>query len=101
KTLVSVVQPHLDALMALQDGELKAKAVELLMQLQLRVEPELLLQIIADETARAPLRAEALKLMAAQHAAALEFGTALDLTAAELSIEAFLPADDDTAAALR
>lgn len=29
------------------------------------------------------------------------FGTALDLTAAELSIEAFLPADDVTAAALR
>jgi hypothetical protein len=28
------------------------------------------------------------------------FGTALDLTAAELSIEAFLPADDRTAAAL-
>lgn len=29
------------------------------------------------------------------------FGTALDVTAAELSIEAFLPADEDTAAALR
>ena len=29
------------------------------------------------------------------------FGTALDLTAAEMSIEAFLPGDDDTAAALR
>ncbi|ADT99252.1 transcriptional regulator, XRE family [Mycolicibacterium gilvum Spyr1] len=29
------------------------------------------------------------------------FGTALDLTAAELSVEAFLPADDATAAALR
>ncbi|MGE2727164.1 helix-turn-helix domain-containing protein [Mycolicibacterium pulveris] len=29
------------------------------------------------------------------------FGTALDVTAAELSIEAFLPADGDTAAALR
>jgi transcriptional regulator with XRE-family HTH domain len=29
------------------------------------------------------------------------FGTALDVTAAELSIEAFLPADPDTAAALR
>lgn len=29
------------------------------------------------------------------------FGTALDLTAAELSIEAFLPADDATAVALR
>jgi transcriptional regulator with XRE-family HTH domain len=29
------------------------------------------------------------------------FGTALDLTAAELSIEAFLPADESTAAALR
>lgn len=29
------------------------------------------------------------------------FGTALDLTAAELSVEAFLPADDATAALLR
>ncbi len=29
------------------------------------------------------------------------FGTALDLTAAELSIEAFLPADEATAEALR
>ena len=29
------------------------------------------------------------------------FGTALDLTAAELSIEAFLPADELTAEALR
>jgi hypothetical protein len=29
------------------------------------------------------------------------FGTALDLTAAELSIEAFLPADEATASALR
>jgi hypothetical protein len=29
------------------------------------------------------------------------FGTAVDLTAAELSVEAFLPADDATAAALR
>jgi hypothetical protein len=29
------------------------------------------------------------------------FGTALDLAAAELSIEAFLPADEVTAAALR
>ena len=29
------------------------------------------------------------------------FGTALDLTAAELSIEAFLPADDATAKALQ
>jgi len=29
------------------------------------------------------------------------FGTALDLTAAELSVEAFLPADEQTAAALR
>lgn len=83
KALVGVVQPHLDALMALQDGNLKAKAVELLMKLQLRVEPELLLQIIADETARAPLRAEALKLMASQHTKELEFATALDLASAK------------------
>ncbi|MFN0077196.1 MAG: PVC-type heme-binding CxxCH protein [Prosthecobacter sp.] len=85
KALTGVVQPHLAALMALQDGDLKAKAVELLMQLQLRVEPELLLQIIADETARAPLRGEALKLMASQHAKALEFATALDLASAKAS----------------
>ena len=32
---------------------------------------------------------------------ATTFGTAMDLTAAELSIEAFLPADGATAAALR
>ena len=29
------------------------------------------------------------------------FGTAMDLTAAELSIEAFLPADSETSEALR
>ncbi|WP_255411266.1 hypothetical protein [Blastococcus sp. TF02-09] len=29
------------------------------------------------------------------------FGTAVDLTAAELSVEAFLPADEATAAAVR
>jgi hypothetical protein len=29
------------------------------------------------------------------------FGTAVDLTAAELSIEAFLPADEETSEALR
>ncbi|MBE2285951.1 MAG: HEAT repeat domain-containing protein [Prosthecobacter sp.] len=85
QTLVSVVQPHINALMALQDGGLKAKAVELLMGLQLRVEPELLLQIIADETARHTLRAEALKLMASQHPKSLEFNTALDLALAKKS----------------
>jgi UDP-N-acetylglucosamine enolpyruvyl transferase len=31
------------------------------------------INVVADETARAPLRAEALKLMASQHAKALEF----------------------------
>jgi quinoprotein glucose dehydrogenase len=65
-------------LLAIQDGALKAKAVELLMQLQLRVEPPVLQQIIADKTARSTLRAEALKLMASQHSAAPEFASVLD-----------------------
>ena len=74
----ALVQPRLDALLAIQDGALKAKAVELLMQLQLRVEPTILQQIIADKTARSTLRAEALKLMASQHSAATEFASVLD-----------------------
>ena len=74
----ALVQPRLDALIAIRDGALKAKAVELLMQLQLRVEPTILQQIIADKTARSTLRAEALKLMASQHSAAPEFASVLD-----------------------
>ncbi len=85
KAFAALVQPHLGTLLAIQDGELKAKAVELLMQLQLRVEPSTLQQIIADKGARGSLRAEALKLMAAQHAAAPEFAAALDLALAKNS----------------
>ena len=85
KAFAALVQPHLGALLAIQDGELKAKAVELLMQLRLSVEPSVLQQIIADRSARGSLRAEALKLMAAQHAAAPEFATVLDLALAKNS----------------
>ncbi|MCB1276645.1 PVC-type heme-binding CxxCH protein [Prosthecobacter sp.] len=85
KAFATLVQPHLDALLAIQDGDLKAKAVELLMQLQLRVEPGALQQIIVDKSARGSLRAEALKLMAAQHSAAPEFAAALDLALAKTS----------------
>ncbi len=81
----SLLQPHLDALLAIQDGELKAKAVELLTQLQLKVAAPLLQQIIADATARATLRAEALKLMASQHATTSEFATTLDLSLSKTS----------------
>jgi quinoprotein glucose dehydrogenase len=73
------VQGNLDALLAIRDGNLKAKAVELLMQLKLRVEPGVLAKIIADKTARAALRGEALKLMAAQHSSSSEFRVSLDL----------------------
>ncbi|MGV3659213.1 MAG: PVC-type heme-binding CxxCH protein [Prosthecobacter sp.] len=80
KAFASLVQPHLDSLLSIKDGQLKAKAVELLMQLQLPVKPAVLQQIIADKTAKAPLRAEALKLMAAQHARTPDLATALDLS---------------------
>ena len=85
KAFASLLQPHLDALLAIQDGTLKAKAVELLTQLQLQVAAPVLQQIISDATARASLRAEALKLMASQHAATPEFVTTLDLALAKTS----------------
>ncbi|MEZ5386092.1 MAG: HEAT repeat domain-containing protein [Prosthecobacter sp.] len=83
KAFAALLQPHLDALLAIQDGDLKSKAVELLMQLQLRVEPAVLQQILADKNAPAHLRAEALKLMAAQHVASSEFSSAVDLALAK------------------
>lgn len=85
KALAALVQPHLDALLAIQDGELKAKAVELLTQLQLKVQAPVLQQIVADTTARGSLRAEALKLMASQHATTPEFAATLDLSLAKTS----------------
>ena len=85
KAFASLVQPHLDALLAIQDGALKAKAVELLTQLQLQVAAGVLQQIIADPSARAALRAEALKLMASQHATTPEFAATLDLALAKAS----------------
>ncbi len=80
KAFATLVQPHLDSLLAISDGQLKAKAVELLMQLQLPVKPGVLQQIIADKAAKAALRAEALKLMAAQHAGTPDLAAALDLS---------------------
>ncbi|OYW78045.1 MAG: hypothetical protein B7Z37_00825, partial [Verrucomicrobia bacterium 12-59-8] len=85
KAFASLLQPHLDALLAIQDGELKTKAVELLTQLQLQVAAPVLQQIITDATARASLRSEALKLMASQHAATPEFSATLDLSLAKTS----------------
>ena len=85
KAFANLLQPHLDSLLAIQDGTLKAKAVELLTQLQLQVAAPVLQQIIADTTARNALRAEALKLMASQHAATPEFANTLDLSLAKTS----------------
>lgn len=85
KAFAALVQPHLEALLAIQDGELKAKAVELLTQLQLQVAAPVLQQIIADNSARGSLRAEALKLMASQHASTPEFAATLDLSLAKTS----------------
>ncbi|MDI1315523.1 PVC-type heme-binding CxxCH protein [Prosthecobacter sp.] len=85
KAFADLLQPNLDALLAIQDGELKAKAVELLTQLQLQVPASVLQQIISDTSARSTLRAEALKLMASQHAATPEFAATLDLSLAKTS----------------
>lgn len=75
KAFAALVQSRLDSLLDLTDGALKAKAVELLMQLQLRVEPAVLQGIVADAKARASLRAGALKMLASTG----DFGPSLDL----------------------
>jgi putative heme-binding domain-containing protein len=75
KAFAALVQSRLDSLLELTDGQLKVKAVELLMQLQLRVEPAVLQSIVADQTARASLRAGALKMLASTG----DFGPSLDL----------------------
>lgn len=75
KAFAALVQSRLDSLLDLTDGTLKAKAVELLMQLQLRVEPAVLQGIVADQTARSSLRAGALKMLASTG----DFGPSLDL----------------------
>ena len=75
KAFAALVQSRLDSLLDLTDGALKAKAVELLMQLQLRVEPAVLQGIVADAAARASLRAGALKMLASTG----DFGPSLDL----------------------
>jgi quinoprotein glucose dehydrogenase len=75
KAFAALVQSRLDSLLDLTDGQLKAKAVELLMQLQLRVEPAVLQSIVADVTARASLRAGALKMLTSTG----DFGPSLDL----------------------
>jgi len=85
KAFAALVQPHLDALLGIQDGELKAKAVELLTQLQLQVPAPVLQQIISDATARATLRSEALKLMASQHASSPEFAATFDISLKDTS----------------
>jgi putative heme-binding domain-containing protein len=75
KAFAALVQSRLDSLLDLTDGQLKAKAVELLMQLQLRVEPAVLQGIVADAKARSSLRAGALKMLASTG----DFGASLDL----------------------
>lgn len=75
KAFAALVQSRLDSLLDLTDGALKAKAVELLMQLQLRVEPAVLQSIVADAKARSSLRAGALKMLASTG----DFGPSLDL----------------------
>lgn len=91
--IAAVVQPKVEALLALQDPVLKAAAVELMVKLELRVDAPTLQQIIADKAARPDLRVGALRLMAAQHAAEAAFPTALKLAAdkaapTELRVEA-------------
>ncbi|TDU67186.1 putative membrane-bound dehydrogenase-like protein [Prosthecobacter fusiformis] len=69
KAVADVMQPHVPAMLALTNPDLKAAGVELMINLALAVEAPALQQIIADKIAKPELRVGALKLMAAQHSA--------------------------------
>lgn len=75
--IAAALQPRVDALLALDDGELKAPAIELMIQLGLKVGAEALAAMIGDKALDAGVRLEALRLMAAQHAANAAFDETL------------------------
>lgn len=86
--VADVLQPHVQGLLTLENPELKAAAVALMVELQLDVAAPALQQIVEDSAAKPELRVGALKLMAAQHGSSDVFKTALaKATAKEAPVE--------------
>lgn len=77
--IVAGLQPRVESLLALNDDALKAPAIELMIQLELKVGAAALLAMIGDKDLDAGARVETLRLMAAQHAKEKAFDEALAL----------------------
>ena len=75
--IAAALQPRVDALLKLDDGKLKAPAIELMIQLGLQVGAEALTAMIGNKELDADVRVETLRLMAAQHASEKAFDEAL------------------------
>ena len=73
-----VLEPRLDALLALTEPGLKTLAIEIMIAQSLRAGATQIAGIVDDAKASAALRAQALRLLAGQHRANPAFGATLD-----------------------
>ena len=85
--IATALQPKVDALLTLQNADLKSAAIQLMVALELKVAAPALREIVADTKAKSNLRAAALRLMAAQHASDASFAETLAMAAAKTSPE--------------
>ncbi len=72
------LQSHVDALLALESPALRALAIEVLVKLKLKVPAEKAALLVTDAKVPAPVRLEALRLLAAQDAASPELARILE-----------------------
>ena len=76
--ITSVALPHLDALMALKEAELKSTAIQIAILYQLPVPANVAAAVVIDPKASTEVRVETLKLLASQHPDSEELAKALD-----------------------
>ncbi len=76
--LRAALQPQVAALLALEESELRARGLEVLLRYQLEAPTAPMLALIADAKIAAPVRVQALKLLAAQDPASAELTGTLE-----------------------
>ena len=97
----AVLTPKLDALLGLSDPALKTVAIEIMISHALKAGAAQIAAIVADDTASAALRAQALRLIAGEQRNDPAFGRSLDRSLAadapgtlhSAALELLLPAD--------
>ena len=76
--LRDALQPHVDALLALESPNLRPLGIELLVKLQLKVPAEKAALLVTDAKVPATVRLEAMRLLAAQDAASPQLAQVLE-----------------------